>query len=260
MEFPLITLLLLALAAFGAGFVDAVAGGGGLIQVPALFAVLPNPPAASVLGTNKVASIFGTGNAAWRYGRRVVLSWRIALPTTAAAFVFSFVGAAAVSWMPREVLRPLVLVLLLAVTAYTVAKPDFGRVARPSAPLRHELMLALLAGAVMGFYDGFFGPGVGSFLIFIFIRVFGFDFLHASAAAKVVNVGTNAAALVYFIPAGQVLLGLGAMMAVCNVVGSLIGSWLAIRHGSGFVRWVFLAVAGALIVKFAIDTFRDLLV
>lgn len=258
MDLPLTTLLALACAALGAGFIDAVAGGGGLIQVPALFTALPGAPAATVFGCNKAASIFGTGNAAWRYGRRVALPWRIALPATAAAFVFSFAGAAAVAWLPKDWVRPLVLALLVAVTAYTVLKPDFGRIAGPALPPRHELALALLAGAALGFYDGFFGPGTGSFLIFIFIRVFALDFLHASAAAKVVNVGTNAAALAYFIPAGHVLWLVALMMAAFNMLGSQLGARLALRHGSGFVRWVFLAVATALIFKFGADTFRDL--
>jgi uncharacterized membrane protein YfcA len=118
---------------FFAGFIDAVAGGGGLIQVPTLLVALPEQAPATVFGTNKLASIFGTGNAAWRYAKRIALPWGLALPAAGAAFVFSLGGAAAVAWLPREVVRPLVLVLLLLVLMYTVLRPDFGSVAGPNA-------------------------------------------------------------------------------------------------------------------------------
>jgi len=251
-EFDLI--LLLAAALF-AGFVDAVAGGGGLIQVPTLLMALPAESPATVFGTNKLASIFGTGNAALRYARRIALPWGVALPAAIAAFVFSFAGAAAVAWLPKEVVRPLVLGLLLLVMVYTVAKPDFGVVSGERLAPRVERRLALLAGGVLGFYDGFFGPGAGSFMIFAFVRFFGLDFLHASSAAKVVNFSTNAAALAYFVPSGHVLWMTGLAMAVFNIGGALLGARLALRHGSGFVRWVFVVVASVLIARLGYDTF-----
>lgn len=251
-EFDLI--LLLAAALF-AGFVDAVAGGGGLIQVPTLLMALPAESPATVFGTNKLASIFGTGNAALRYARRIALPWGVALPAAIAAFVFSFAGAAAVAWLPKEVVRPLVLGLLLLVMVYTVAKPDFGVVSGERLAPRVERRLALLAGAVLGFYDGFFGPGAGSFMIFAFVRFFRLDFLHASSAAKVVNFSTNAAALAYFVPSGHVLWMTGLAMAVFNIGGALLGARLALRHGSGFVRWVFVVVASVLIARLGYDTF-----
>lgn len=248
--------LTLLLAAFFAGFVDAVAGGGGLIQVPALFAVLPREAPATLFGTNKVASIFGTLYAARHYARAVALPWRWVLPAAGAAFLFSFVGAAVVAWLPKEVVRPLVLVLLLAVAVYTWTKPGFGAAGRPPRiAAEHLLAVALLVGAVMGFYDGFFGPGAGSFMIFAFVRLFGMDFLHASASAKIMNAATNAGALLLFAPSGHVLWTLGFGMALCNIAGSRFGSKLAIRHGSGFVRGVFLIMTSSLIVKIAWDTF-----
>jgi uncharacterized membrane protein YfcA len=118
------------------------------------------------------------------------------------------------------------------------------------------LFPALLVGAVIGFYDGFFGPGTGSFLIFAFIRCFGFDFLRASVCAKIVNVATNVAALAFFIPHGQILWKFVLVMAVCNVAGSTFGSRLALKHGTGFVRIMFLMVTSALILKIAFDTFH----
>ncbi|MDK9702088.1 MAG: TSUP family transporter [Sulfuritalea sp.] len=251
-EFDLI--LLLAAALF-AGFVDAVAGGGGLIQVPTLLMALPAESPATVFGTNKLASIFGTGNAALRYARRMALPWGVALPAAIAAFLFSFAGAAAVAWLPKEVVRPLVLGMLVAVMVHTVARPDFGVVSGEHLPRGVERRRALLAGGVLGFYDGFFGPGAGSFMIFAFVRFFRLDFLHASSAAKVVNFSTNAAALAYFVPSGHVLWMTGLAMAVFNIGGALLGARLALRHGSGFVRRVFIVVASVLIARLGYDTF-----
>jgi hypothetical protein len=246
----------LLLAAAFAGFVDAVAGGGGLIQVPALMVGLPHESPATVFGTNKIASIFGTLNAARRYLREVKIHWAIILPAALAAFAFSFFGAAAVSWMPKEVLRPLVLVLLIAVATYTLLQPDFGKQERVSHVPAHRMRwVAIAVGALLGFYDGFFGPGAGSFMIFAFVRLFGMDFLRASASAKIVNAATNAGALLLFAPTGHVLWALGLGMAVCNITGAQLGARMAIRHGSGFVRVVFLVMTSLLIAKIGWDTF-----
>jgi uncharacterized membrane protein YfcA len=246
---------MLLIAAACAGFVDAVAGGGGLIQVPALFAGLPQEAPATLLGTNKVASIFGTLNAARRYAREVTMPWLVVVPAALAAFAFSFAGAAVAAWLPREVMRPLVLGLLVAVAVYTWFKPDFGREARDSrVPQEQVRWVALLAGAVLGFYDGIFGPGAGSFMIFAFVRLFGMDFLHASASAKIVNAATNAGAILLFAPHGHVLWLLGFGMAICNIAGAQLGSRMAIRHGSGFVRTVFLVMTSLLIAKIGWDT------
>ncbi len=248
-------LVVISFAALFAGFIDSVVGGGGLIQIPALFTVLPRELPATLFGTNKIASVFGTANAAWRYAARVRMPWRTTLPAAAAAFAFSYLGAMAVAWLPRDLLRPLILILLVGSAAYTFWRKDFGTIHRPTLGGGRELAYALILGGALGFYDGFFGPGTGSFLIFLFVRFFGFDFLHASAAAKVVNVATNLAAILFFVPNGFYLPLAALAMAVFNVLGSLIGTHLALRHGSGFVRKVFLVVVCALIVKFAWDTF-----
>lgn len=250
-----INLVMLLTAALFAGFVDAVAGGGGLIQVPALLVALPAESPGVVLGTNKIASIFGTANAAIRYARKIALPWSIALPASIAAFAFSFGGAMAVTWMPREVVRPLVLGMLVLVLVYTVIKPSFGTVSGVRLLVGQERWRALLVGAVLGFYDGFFGPGAGSFLIFAFVHWFRLDFLHASSASKVVNFFTNLAALFYFVPSGNVLWKVGLGMAALNIVGALLGTRLALRHGSGFVRGVFIVVAAILIVRLAYEVF-----
>jgi uncharacterized protein len=245
---------LLALAALLAGFIDAVAGGGGLVQVPALFNALPTESPATIFGTNKGSSIFGTANAAWRYSRRIAIPWDVALPAAAAAFVFSFVGAATVAWLPKDVVRPLVLVMMVLVVIYTAVKPEFGAVHGTPLAVDKVTPWALIAGAVLGFYDGFFGPGAGSFMIFAFVGLFGLDFMRASSAAKVVNLSTNAAALSFFIPTGHMLWSIALTMAVFNIAGAFVGTRLALRHGNGFVRWVFLAVSTILIGKFGYDT------
>lgn len=246
----------LCAAAFLAGLIDAVVGGGGLIQIPALFSVLPQAAPATVFGTNKLASIFGTSSAALRYARRIDVPWRAALPAALSAFFLSYLGAMAVSLMPKEWLRPLVLVMLVAVTAYTYARKNLGVVDQRRVHGRRDMALAVLFGGLIGFYDGFFGPGTGSFLIFFFVRFFGLDFLRASVSAKIVNAATNLAALLYFGANGHILWWHGLAMAIFNVGGSLVGSHLALRHGAAFVRRVFLAVASVLIVKFAWDTFH----
>lgn len=247
-------LVLLSLAALLAGFIDAVAGGGGLIQVPALFNALPGETPATIFGTNKGSSIFGTANAAWRYARRIALPWDIALPASVAAFVLSFVGAATVAWLPKDVVRPLVLAMMIFVVVYTLLRPDFGKLHGRAPPPDQLRPRALLVGAVLGFYDGFFGPGAGSFMIFAFVGLFGLDFLRASSAAKIVNLTTNAAALCFFVPAGNMLWVTALTMAAFNIAGALLGTRLALRHGSGFVRAIFLVASTVLIGKFGYDT------
>ncbi len=247
-------LLALALGAFFAGFVDAVVGGGGLIQIPALFTAYPGLGPATLFGTNKLASVVGTSSAAYQYSRRVRIPWRVAGPGAAAALVGSWYGAKAVAFMPPEVLRPLILVLLVSVAIYTFVKKDLGTVSTESVHGLRSTIVAGVIGAVVGFYDGFFGPGTGSFLIFLFIRTLGMDFLRASVCAKILNVATNAAALGFFAGNVELLWKVGALMAACNLSGAVIGSRTAIRHGAKFVRKMFLGVVAVLIAKLAYDT------
>ncbi len=245
--------VLLGCAAFLAGLVDAVVGGGGLIQVPVLFSVFPRELPATLLGTSKFAGIFGTGAAALNYARRVRVAWSAAAPAALAAFILSFVGAYTVTRIPPDFVRGLLPVILVAVAVYTFRKKDFGAVHAPVHSGHTERFLAVGMGAGIGFYDGFFGPGTGSFLIFLYVRFFGFDFLSASAAAKIVNVACNFSALMWFGYSGHILWQLGLMMAVCQVAGSLVGTRLAIRHGSAFVRQLFLVVVSGLIIKTGYD-------
>ncbi|MYN46259.1 TSUP family transporter [Pseudoduganella sp. FT93W] len=245
--------LLLGVAAFSAGLVDAVVGGGGLIQLPTMFSVFPNMAPATLIGTNKLASIFGTSVAAVSYARRVAIAWSVAAPAAIAALVFAFLGAYTVTQVSAEFMRLLLPIVLVAVAAYTFARKDFGSVHAPVHSGTKEQTLALLVGSGIGFYDGFFGPGTGSFLVFLFVRIFGFDFLGASAVAKVVNVACNFAALIWFGYSGHLIWQLGLMMAVCQIAGAFIGSRLAMKHGSGFVRQLFLIVVCLLILKTGYD-------
>jgi len=248
------TLWLLGGAAFMAGFVDAVAGGGGLLQLPALLLLQPGQPLGTLFGTNKLAAVWGTLAAAQRYSRRVHFRYPLLVPAVLAALVGAWVGACVVTLLPAAVLRPAFLNLLIAVAIYTFVSPDLGVEHAPRLAHRTETVAACGMALVLGFYDGFFGPGTGAFFMFLLVRAFGFDFLHASAYAKVLNVATNAAALAFFVPHGWVLWQLAALMAVCNVAGAVGGSHLALRHGSRFIRRVFLGVVTALIVKLAYDT------
>ena len=246
-------LILLCGFSFLAGFVDAIAGGGGLIQLPACLILFPALPLVTVFGTNKMASFFGTTAAAGRFARSVRLDWHIIGPAAATAFAFSMLGSKTVSILNPNVLRPVVLGLLIVAAVYVYVVKDIGLEHRPLHTRVRGRWLGVLVGALLGFYDGFFGPGTGSFLILIFASLFGFEFLVASGSAKVVNCATNLASVIYFVATGKVLYKLAIPMAVCNVMGSIVGTHLAILKGSRFVRVVFLIIVAALIAKLGHD-------
>ena len=248
-------LLFVSLASLLAGGIDAIVGGGGLVLVPALFAVYPNAAPATLFGTNKSASVWGTSIATVQYSRRVQMRWAVLGPAAGAALVGSFLGAWAVTLIDPGFLRRALPLILLAVLLYTLARKDLGRTHAPRHTRGRETLLACLIGAVIGWYDGFFGPGTGSFFIFLFVRLLGYDFLNASAAAKLLNVATNIAAIALFAAKGHVWWHIGLVMAAANVTGSLIGTRLALKHGAGFVRGVFIVVVGALILKTGYDAF-----
>ena len=248
-------LFIVSLASLLAGFVDSIVGGGGLVLVPALFATFPGAPPATLLGTNKGASVGGTAFAAWQYSRRVEMRWASLLPAAGAGFVASFAGAWLVTVVSADFLRKLLPLVLLAVLIYTVYKKDLGQTHAPRFSGTQEVWMAVAIGALIGFYDGFFGPGTGSFLVFLLVRVLGYDFLSASASAKFINTATNVAALVLFVSKGHIWWHFVFAMALANVVGSLLGTRLALKHGTGFVRVVFIGVVSALILKTGWDAF-----
>lgn len=251
----MLELLFSAAASLLAGFVDAIVGGGGLVLLPALFAAYPTAAPATLAGTNKGAAVWGTAWAAQQYARRVTMNWGTLLPATALAFAGSLAGAWLLTQIDGSGLRKALPFVLGAILLYTLAKKELGRAHAPLHTPGREAVLGGTIGATIGLYDGFFGPGTGSFLVFAFVRWLGYDFLHASAAAKLLNVATNVAALALFGWKGHVWWHIAAVLALANIAGSLMGTRLALKHGAGFVRGVFIVVVGALIAKTAWDAF-----
>lgn len=257
LEIPLTSLIAACLASLAAGFVDAIVGGGGLITTPALLLLFPEIPVAGVLATTKGASIFGTTGAAITYARRLSLNLGELLPSVLAALVAAWFGARAVSHLNPQVLRPAILILLVIMAIYTALKPNLGHQARTGFLIRNQLLWLIVTGMVLGFYDGFFGPGTGSILVLILILGFGRDFLQASALAKFINGGSNLGALLWFLPAGSVIWSLALPMAVCNFLGGILGSRVALSAGNAWIRWAFLAVVTALILRLGVNLWPD---
>ena len=247
--------ILLSLASALAGFVDAIVGGGGLILIPAMFAAFPTTAPATLFGTNKSAAVWGTAISAWQYSKRVQITWATLLPAIGTTLVGAFVGAWAVTQISPDFLRKLLPFILLGVLLYTLAKKELGRHHTPRFAGRAEVIAACLIGVLIGFYDGFFGPGTGSFFVFLFVRLLGYDFLNASASAKLLNCATNIAAIALFAAKGHVWWHFAVTLAVANVLGSLLGTHMALKHGTGFVRGIFIVVVSTLILKTGYDAF-----
>ena len=247
--------IFLAIASGFAGFVDAMAGGGGLIQLPALLVGLPNKDLPLILGTNKVPSIFGTAAAARNYFKNIKPDLPLTTTMMVPAFAGSMAGAGLAATIPKEFFKPFLVFLLLAVAIYTWRKPELGMSENLKYTNRKRLVIVAVIGLLIGFYDGIFGPGTGTFLVFFLVSAIGFAFLKASATAKLVNIATNAGAILSFQLTGHIWWQLGLLLAFANVTGAIIGSRLAIRGGSPLVRKVFLAVTFLLIARVAWDTF-----
>lgn len=250
---PPATAAMLVLAALAAGWVDAVVGGGGLVQLPALLLGLPAAGPAQLLATNKLASVCGTATAAVTYYRRVRPDLTTALPMAGLALAGAAGGAACASLLPTRVFRPLVLVMLVAVAGYVWRRPDIGRItALRFTGWRHRATAGSI-GAGIGFYDGIFGPGTGSFLVVALAGLLGYAFLQASAKAKIVNLATNAGALLVFVPQGAPLWRLGLLMGLANLIGGYLGARTAVAAGNGFIRVALLAVVTVLVVRVGWD-------
>ena len=247
------TAIFLALASGFAGFIDAMAGGGGLIQLPALLIGISDKPIPMILGTNKVPSIFGTSSAAFAYFKKVKPDLRATLHMGVPAFIGSVAGARLAASFPKEVFRPLIIVLLVSVAIYTWKKPELGMHEQLRFGQRKQNLALLVCGGVIGFYDGIFGPGTGTFLVFILVGLIGYAFLKASATAKLVNIATNFGAILSFQLTGHIWWKLGLLLACANVTGAIIGARLAIRGGSPLVRKAFLVVTTILIAKVGYD-------
>lgn len=247
------TYALLALAGLFAGFVDAVVGGGGLVQLPALVIAFPGAAPVQVLATNKLAGSCGTTVSSLTYYRRVRPDPRTFVPLMLVAFLGSAAGAVAASHIPKSAFDPIILVALIVVGAYVLLKPDIGDVTDLRFSGHRHTFAAMLAGLTIGFYDGALGPGTGSFFVFTLVGLLGYNFLEASAKARIGNWATNIAALLVFAVQGAVMWRVGLVVGLCNLLGSYVGARTAVSRGSGFVRVFFVIVVGAFIVKIGSD-------
>lgn len=250
-----LTLVFILVAAFSAGFVDAIAGGGGLIQLPALLISFPDREVAEVAGTNKLGSIFGTSAAALNYRRNIKTDPKLLLAMVLPAFIGSGSGSLLATQISTEQLKIAIVVMLVAVFAYTLARPDLGKVEVLKGAAKRQRTVGAIAGLTIGFYDGFIGPGTGTLLMIVLVAALGFAFVGASAIAKVVNVSTNFASILVFGISGSIMWVVGLAVGICNLVGGIIGSYVAIRRGSDFVRKFYLVVTFALIVRVLFDVF-----
>ncbi|MFD5650698.1 sulfite exporter TauE/SafE family protein [Streptomyces sp. NPDC127039] len=252
-DISLTTVVLLCLAALAAGWIDAVVGGGGLLLLPALLLGLPaGTPAAHALGTNKAVAIVGTTGAAVTYARKATVDVRTAVRIGLAALAGSSGGAFFAAGMSTEVLKPVIMVVLLAVAAFVIFRPAFGTAPATGPATRRQILAAIgLAGLGIGFYDGLVGPGTGTFLVLALTALLHLDLVTASATAKIVNCCTNAGALATFAWQGAVLWQLAVLMAAFNLAGGMFGAHTALKRGSGFVRVVLLTVVFALVANLA---------
>ncbi|GAA3447021.1 TSUP family transporter [Planomonospora venezuelensis] len=245
-------IVLLLVAAAGAGWIDAVVGGGGLLQLPALF--LAGVPSVQALATNKLASVFGTASAAVTYAVTTKIDKRVAIPAGLAALASAGLGASAAAAISRDALIPLVMAALVAVALFVTFRPAFGTHPAPHLGTRARTLAAVgVTGVGIAFYDGILGPGTGTFLIIAFTTILGMDFVGGSAHSKIINSCTNLGALLVFAYQGHVLWPLGLGMAVCNIAGAQLGARMALRKGAKFVRIVLLCVVIAMVVKLGID-------
>lgn len=248
-------IFILCIAAFAAGFIDAIVGGGGLIQTPATLITLPQYPVATLLGTTKIPSFIGTSMAAMQYARIVKLRWKLLAMMCSIALVAAYAGSKTVTLVSNTFMKPVIFGMLIIVAIYTYTKKDFGTAALKIHTKKNEWLFAALFALLIGFYDGFIGPGAGSFLVLFFISLLGFDFLKASAHAKFVNLATNMGSIIFFGGTGHILFQYAIPMAVCNFTGSMLGARLAILKGNTFIRIFFLIVITGTIIRFGYDIF-----
>lgn len=248
-------LILLCLAAFLAGFVDAIVGGGGLIQTPMGLILLPNLPVATIIGTLKIPSFSGTLFAAFQYLKKIEINWKLLSIMMILAVPAAFAGSTLLTYVSNDFMKPLLLIVLSLLVIYTYVKKNFGQHAAKSHSPKQQIMYAVLISFIIGFYDGFIGPGTGSFLVLAFIILMGFDFLQASANAKMVNLATNFGSICLFISKGKIIWMVAIPMAICNAIGGFIGAKLAINKGNKFIRIFFLIVVIGTLIRFGYDVF-----
>ncbi|MEO8515305.1 MAG: TSUP family transporter [Flavobacterium sp.] len=248
-------LIFLCCAAFFAGFIDAIVGGGGLIQTPIALILLPNYAVSTLVGSLKIPAFSGTSFAAYQYLKKVTMNWKLLLIMSVIAFTSAFIGSTLLTHVSNDFMKPLLLVVLSLLAIYTFMKKNFGQSQEKNLSLNQQLLYAVIISIIVGFYDGFIGPGTGSFLVLAFISLLGFDFLHASANAKMVNLATNFGSICLFILKGKIIWLLAIPMAICNAFGGWIGAKLAIKKGNEFIRVFFLIVVVGTLIRFAYDVF-----
>ncbi|MEP6674777.1 MAG: TSUP family transporter [Ferruginibacter sp.] len=248
-------IIILCIAAFAAGFIDSIVGGGGLVQTPTVLVTLPQYPLSTLLGTTKIPAILGTSIAAFQYAVKVVIKWRLLAIMLPIALIAAYTGSLTISHVSSAFMKPVFFCMLIIVLIYTYRKKDFGTATTKTISIKREQQYGAMFALLIGFYDGFIGPGAGSFLVLFFISVIGFDFLKASAHAKLVNVATNLGSIIFFTGSGRILYHYAIPMAVFNFAGSLLGARLAILKGNKFIRVFFLIVITGTILRFGYDIF-----
>ncbi len=248
-------IITLCIAAFAAGFIDSIVGGGGLVQTPAVLITLPQYPVATLLGTTKIPSFCGTAIASYQYAKKVPVQWKLLAVMCSVALIAAISGSYTVSIVSNRYMKPVIFCILIPVFIYTYSKKNFGKSVTKSLNHGKELFYCIAFALVIGFYDGFIGPGAGSFLVLFFISILGFDFLKASAHAKFVNLATNIGSIIYFGGSGHILFHFAIPMAVFNFAGSFIGARLAILKGNQFIRIFFLLVIMGTMIRFGYDIF-----
>lgn len=248
-------IILLCIASFFAGFVDAIVGGGGLIQTPVALILMPNLAVSSIIGSLKIPAFSGTSFAAKQYLKKVDMNWKLLSIMAIVAFASAFLGSNLLTKVHNDFMKPLLLGVLTFIAIYTFTKKDFGIHQQKEHTVKRQFLLAICMSILLGFYDGFIGPGTGSFLVLGFVTVLGFDFLHASANAKMVNLATNFGSICLFILKGKIIWAIAIPMAICNAFGGWIGAKLAIKKGNGFIRIFFLIVVIGTLIRFGYDVF-----
>ncbi len=252
-----INLVLLGLAMFAAGFIDAIAGGGGLIQTPAMLLSLPDRDPVSVVATSKTAAFFGTSTAAIKYRKHIKTDSRLLLAMVIPAFIGAGFGAHLASEISPESFKSSIFFMMIAIFIYTLFRPDLGKVHVEKHSHRKLMWIGAIAAFLIGFYDGLIGPGTGTMLMLALVAVMGFAFVGASAIAKVVNATTNLASIIVVGLKIGILWKLGLLLGIANLAGGYTGSHMAIKKGSGFIRIFYLIVTGILILRLGYSLYLE---
>lgn len=248
-------IVLLCTASFVAGFIDAIVGGGGLIQTPAAFILMPAQNVATIIGTLKVPALSGTSVATYQYLKKATVNWKLFGVMAIVSFMFAYLGSSLLNVMKSDFMKPLLFVILVLLLVYTYFKKDFGQFQVDRLTQKQNYIYAITICVFIGFYDGFIGPGTGSLLIMAFIAILGFDFLQANIYAKLVNLATNIGSITLFVIKGKIIWSVAIPMAICNATGAWLGARLAISKGNGFIRVFFLIIVGIALLRFGYDVF-----